>query len=246
MKWYKVLYGKIRYYLARRKWKPQTAPIYCYYGEYADQLNEVKDHVQLYHVVPWGQDQAKKIQECKEAGLPVMYSPANLDPERLREDFLYLRTLGLLDQIKFLYPCDEPNFNPPPNIRQVKSVAAEFPELSDVKYAVIYAGTNQNWIDLHEYDYVGIDSYDRQEHVLNLDMLDLRKALLPSQKMILVPGGASPYHNDPRPFFKRALEDDKVGMVCAFAWFDPSVPDKTFSAGIRSNGMKSLYENGIK
>lgn len=230
------LLAKLRYYWCRLFWYAQQDYIYCYYGSLGNQLDETKDHVNLFHVTPWNGDVIQDIQSAKAAGLPVMLTPPDINniPILLQK----LQELDLLSSVKYLYLVDEPNINPAPNIRAIKSQVKQFTE---VKYAVIYSGNNDNYIDLEEYDLVGVDDYGSGADVLNTKVLDLRKRLNDGQKLILVPGGASPCKTDPSPFFDRAREDDKVAMVCAFAYFDPPTPTPEFTQGIRSNGMAKAY-----
>ena len=234
----KKLLGQIRYYFCRLFWKKQPFPLFWYYGSFQNQLEETKDHVDIYHVTPWEGDICSKVKAAGEAGLPVMLTGPDADKE-LMIVLKKLETLDLLKYVKYLYVQDEPNFNPAPNIRAVKSLVKQFD--FDPKYVVIYSGQNANYIDIEEYDFVGIDDYYAREGVLNTKVLDLRKRLNDRQKLILVPGGCSPYRQDPTPFYKRAMEDDKIGMVCAFTYFSPQVPTPEFTEGICKNGMLPLY-----
>lgn len=234
----KKLLGQIRYYFCRLFWKKQGFPLFWYYGSFQNQLEETKGHVDIYHVCPWEGDVCGKVKAAGEAGLQVMLTGPDAGHE-LIITLEKLSKLDLLKYVKYLYVQDEPNLGNAPNIRAVKSLVKQFE--FDPKYVVIYSGQNSNYIDIEEYDFVGVDDYYAKEGVLNTKVLDLRKRLNDRQKLVLVPGGCSPYRQDPTPFYKRAMEDDKIGMVCAFTWFDPQVPDRDFSAGIRSNGMADFY-----
>ena len=145
--------------------------------------------------------------------------------ESLRNYFKMLRDNGVLHKITHLYPKDEPNIFMASEaehlklINLIKSVAAEFPELSGVKYAVIYARGKPFW-NSEAHDIVAIDNYGQKSQILTIgDHADLVKLLKPGQKTWLIPGAA--FGQNPDPFVSYALaHPDEVDGVIPFLWFD--------------------------
>ncbi len=62
--------------------------------------------------------------------------------------------------------------------------------------------------------------------------------LKPGQKMILVPGGASPWKTDPTAFYNYAQTEPTVIGIIAFSWLDY---ENKPNVGIRVNGMAKAY-----
>lgn len=234
-----------------------------YYGYYAccgEQVADTKDHINLFMESQFSGIE-KAIQNIADAAMdtaidvmPQIYEQVNpavrqwtvrTDAEqRLRDFFMLLRSRGVLKYIKFIYPSDEPNNTIAGYEQQklgtdiVRKVAAEFTELSGVKLAVIFAaGSEHTGHDL--YDYIGLDDYDMKSHVLvGKEFKKMEAALLPHQKLIIVPGGA--YGQDPIPFINFAHANAKVGIVMPFLWFS----EHSFNVGalgIKDNGMKDTY-----
>ena len=145
--------------------------------------------------------------------------------ENLRNYFKMLESHGVLHKITHLYPKDEPNIFMASAeehlklIKLVKSVAAEFEGLHDVKLAVIYARGKPFW-NSEEHDIVAIDNYGQKSQILTIgDHADLVKLLKPGQKTWLIPGAA--FGQNPDPFVSYALSHpDEVDGVIPFLWFD--------------------------
>jgi hypothetical protein len=154
----------------------------------------------------------------------------------------------------------------------VRAVAGEFAELKNVPLAVIYSergtlglaggphlrfasspttgffsnrqaglGTRPG---ISSYDWVGIDAYAMGSKILGKPYTKLQKLLTNKQRLLLVPGGANPWREDPAPYFKRASKDPKVIGVVAFLWFDNAAPD--VGLGIRSNGLAPKYRPKLR
>jgi hypothetical protein len=120
----------------------------------------------------------------------------------------------------------------------VRMVAAEFPELSGVNLAVIYGDRGMPGIG--SYDWVGFDKYDEHEAIFCDGRYDdLKAELRADQRIILVPGGASPWKQDPAPFYNKAVSDTQVLAIVPFIWQDNAAPG--VGAGIRSNSTKPRY-----
>ena len=185
-----------------------------------------------------------------------------------------LREQGLLGYIDALYPVDEPNANGPVSDADVlatnaliRDVLAEF-GYPLIKLAVCYGGLERpawwkrflakwlhinpghKWDDkamplpgLEDYDIVGGDAYELGDDILpQYDRLLSR--LRPEQQLMLFPGGADPWQQEPAPFVTWALAHaDRVFAVCPFTWFDrEGIPD----SGIRDNGMADAYRTAGK
>lgn len=214
-----------------------------YFGSSPAQLEQTYRHVNVHWAMGWFEDRALTIAAAKQRGLKVvLYLPeAYVSADRVRALFTILRAQGLLDQVAYLYPADEPDrFHNAPTINAAngiaRAVATEFGIAPRI--AVIYAGSD-SFPGVESADVVGLDDYDKGAGVLGADYDSLRAALRPGQRLMLVPGGASPWRHDPRPWFAYAAAHPDVEMVTPFIWFDSW--DGTSNAGIQSNGMAPAY-----
>ena len=232
--------------------------LYGYYSCKEEQVAETKDHINIFMDSQFsGQD--KLIQNILDAQLPTILDLApqlftrNVNglhtvrpnaEELLDNLFILMSNKGALKYVKYLYPIDEPN-NTVGNSTElhkaldlVIKVASKHSELHDVKYAVIYA-SDKSFICSERYDYIGLDDYDMKSNVLvGKEYTKIKDSLLVNQKTILVPGGA--YMQDPTPFVNYAQNNEEVGMILPFLWFNDDT-NSVKSLGIRSNGMKEAY-----
>lgn len=191
----------------------------------------------------WCESRELTIAAAKQAGKPaILYLPEAYDsPEAVRALFVSLRGLGLLDQVAFLYPDDEPDLRRTEAevLRAnatARAVAAEFgiaPRL-----AVIFAGAN-DFPGLASFDLIGMDDYGKGIGVL-ADFDHLRTLLQPHQRMMLVPGGADPWRHDPAPYMAYARAYADVEMVTGFLW-SPDFADRGVGQGVGSNGLAPAY-----
>ena len=227
--------------------------LYGYYGTCPTCQAEVRDHVNFVHVLTTDNltETVRQLTEARQSGLAnvvlgvqqVYYSA---DPEATaRALFTTLSGANVLDHIVALYPRDEPDLAGDSDEKvtamnlTLRRVMAEFPALRDTRLAVIYSG-RQTWPGLATYDWVGFDDYNAREGIF-VDGLytDLKLRLRPDQGIILVPGGADPWRQDPQPFLDAARSDPQVVAIMPFIWFDYAAPD--VGKGIRSNGMRGAY-----
>lgn len=216
--------------------QPARNITFAYYGAVPGMAAEVADHVNAIMVPPWVADQVPLFQEARAAGLPVIWYP--LATPDLYQQLVHLRALGLLADIRVVYPCDEPDINPCPDPTTVRATLALFPELR-AKLATIYSASGR-FPGIEAYDWVGVDDYGAGVNVLGGKVADLRSRLAPHQQLILVPGGADPWRTPPQPFLDYALADSRVAMIMPFVWFDrPDGPDA--GKGIGANGMAGEY-----
>lgn len=217
----------------------RTDLLYGYYSALENTYDEVKGHVNLFWYSHFfGLD--KFVEILQEISMKVVLDVAPLclqgsgqGGETVREDaaeslrnyFKTLKAYNVLHKITYLYPKDEPNIFMASEaehlklINLVKAVAAEFEELKDVKYAVIYAHGKPFW-NSEAHDVVAIDNYGQKSQILTIgDHADLVKLLKPGQKTWLIPGAA--FGQNPDPFVAYALSHpDEVEGVIPFLWFD--------------------------
>ena len=231
--------------------------MYGYFGCMGNQVVETREHINLFMETNWmGLDGC--IANILTAKLPTIldvswyvFTPTDKgDGRTVRPDaesmltgyFASLQAAGALQYVKILYPMDEPN-NVVVNedelvkgINLIRKVAAGFKDLIGAKYAVIYA-TDKPYMGIGEYDYVGIDNYDERSEILKTMYPLLKNQLKPGQKTILVPGGQSPWEQDPEPFVNFAQRNLEVGILLPFLWCD--LPNS--KPGIRSNKTRDQY-----
>lgn len=234
---------------------------FAYFGA---PLAEVKDHVNLHFAGTWfGQDaQLREVVEAKAAGIPVMLDVANqiafsaglLDPEntaiRTRERFQTLKDSGCLDAVTYLY-YDEPDRQGMAALQvqainqALRTVAAEF-SISP-RIATFYSAAF-TWVGAEYFDDIGFDNYGKPIFS-NGDFQRLKRVAGPTQKIMLIAGGADPWRDDPVGYFNAAEQDSQVSALFAFAWPSGAEAGITdgWGAGIRSNGLAMQYrEIGLK
>lgn len=161
---------------------------------------------------------------------------------RIRKFFDALAAENVLGKVAALYPMDEPEYNLayPDSIffvnQAIRDVMAE--RGLKIPLAVIYGGPRgRNGIE--SFDWVGVDDYNRHANIL-YEYDKLRGQLLSHQRLMLVPGGADPWRNDPKPFLDYAQQHQQVVGIVAFLWFTP--PDNPdVGLGIGRNGMRKVY-----
>lgn len=229
-----------------------------YYAAFGDQANEVKDHTNLYWESRFFSPE-QVIQNIKTANMDTVLDVARelfekidgkLVPtvdarERLKNLFDSFKTAGILQNIKVLYPMDEPDVNGveeymPERVALLKEVASNYEELTGVKIGVILYGKRMPYKNTECFDIIGLDWYDKKSTILaDGSCYDiLRQQLSPGQQLILVPGGA--YGQDPMPFVNYAHLHEDVYAVVPFLWssFDDG---KNSATGIRDNNLRDIY-----
>ncbi len=232
----------------------RTDLYYGYFASLGNQLEETKDHINLFMDVQFNGPERTRADIAAfngDAALDVAYqlfvrpegakfSILRSDAEaRVREFFTFLTPV--LPKIKILFAMDEPNNTLESGnefylgIAILKKVVAEFS--LDVKYAVIYSADKPT-ICQDQFDYIGIDDYEKKSSILVGQYQRLKASLLPHQKTILVPGGA--YGQDPWPFVYFAQANPEVGIVMPFLWYDDTM-GAVGAKGIRSNGLRDEY-----
>jgi hypothetical protein len=180
--------------------------------------------------------------------LPGMYLRGDVNPAGLaaaRAIFTGLRDGGVLSNVVAVYPQDEPDLQRLSDATlmrgnaELRKLMAEF-AIDDVPVAVIYSGSGRR-PGIGSYDWIGMDSYRKGSKILGGPYRSLKNAMRADQRLLLVPGGASPWQQDPAKFFKFADGDPQVVGVVAFLWFDNAAPQDGVGQGIRSNKMTEAY-----
>ena len=237
---------------------------YGYFGIDGNQLAETADHVSFVLALDWGdwnspgydefrtgqhiaQLQEAQARGIKDAWVAVGYLVFTARPgcleycyavrpdaiPRLRAFRAQLQALGLDAMVSALYPVDEPDahgISSDDLARLLSQIKAEWPAY----LAVIYGDTG-HFPALGSYDLIGKDKYGAGAGVLQ----EL-PPLTGQQRHILVPGGASPWRQDPQPFYDYAAAHADVYAIVPFCWFDRQ-PGENSGPGIRSNGMAAAY-----
>lgn len=211
-----------------------------YFGSCLTCLAETQDHVNILFETGWDGLQAE-IDDMTRARLPVILAtPTGASADELRALFTALRNANVLQYVIALYPQDEPDQLGLSDAAvsgiaaKARTVASEFVEMTDIKLAVIY-GQN-GFPGISAFDWVGIDNYDAGASILGQPYQRLNSMLTPSQRVILVPGGASPWSTVPSEFYDRLQSDPQVILLLPFLW-----RDYDGGLGIGRNGMASAY-----
>jgi hypothetical protein len=221
---------------------------------------EVADHVNLIQeagIIPLDQ----RIAEMKATGKPTMlgvegemYKALNSDGSvigvktdaeidaSLTVTFDALRAAGVLNQVVSLYPVDEPEVHGLDD-RQVtnantvaKRVMARYPELANTKIAVTYT-SKQVLPGFATYDLIGMDDYGPGSDILvSTAWQEIMTKLTPKQRVFVVPGGASPWKQNPEAFIRYAQNTPQCVGILVFIW-----RDWDGHTGVVNNGMADTY-----
>lgn len=168
-------------------------------------------------------------------------------PELLKELFDELKNADVLRFVKVIYPVDEPNTNTTEvdlqkAIDAIKEVAADYPELCDVKLACIYAAAPETYECFDQFTYVGVDDYDEKSEILASGgcYQKLKSRLLPGQRTILMPGGA--FGQDITPFVNFAHSNPEVAAIVPFCWLGRrEAADRWVGIGDPANPVRTQY-----
>lgn len=220
-----------------------------YYLTFDNQIAETADHVNLVHEGGWfGVDQT--IASMRLHGKATMLdlhqtvyegdSPRPDAEGRAMALFDLLQGAGVLHQVVALYPIDEPQVSSE-TVEAVNAAirraASHYPQLSQVKLAVIYDERRQPCVPC--YDWIGMTYYSQREGVLTSALwTGLAASLRPDQRTFLVPAGGDPFQQDPEPFRRYAHSNPQVIGILPFMWAQQHPSDRQ---GIGANGMAPAY-----
>jgi hypothetical protein len=229
-----------------------------YYGDCPACISETANHASFQWIAGWGGPggQIERIVDRATRAapnrtvimLPGMYKHGVVDPAGVAAAtaiFTGMQASGVLGNVVAVYPQDEPDFlgltdqTVTDGNAAVRRVMAEFPGLDRVPLAVIYGGGSGKRPGIASYDWVGIDQYGIGDRVLGKPLQELKRLLGPKQRVLLVPGGAEPWKQDPAPFFRNASADPQTVGIVAFIWFDSAAPG--VGKGIRSLTIGDQY-----
>lgn len=233
----------------------RTDLLFGYYGGVSANVLEVAPHANIYFASlfegPLGQMAA--LTHAKGAGLKAIvqlpaWTPAGPTPEpELRFWLQRLKDAGLLDHVVAVYPIDEPDTPRQGNLSDdqvttqlaVVRRAMAAVELT-AKVAIVYACDSGRTPGFAAADWIGCDKYPDGCAVLARYVEPLRSRLTPSQRLIVLPGGADPWRQDPACFESYAHGHSEVALVMPFIW--QTVQDGETFVGIRENPTRPLYE----
>jgi hypothetical protein len=245
-----------------------------YYGSLREQVAETRGHVNLFWPFQFeGPD--KLIKDIRTAAMPTVLDVAAqmttrnengkavLLPdaeERLREFFVRLKSEVVIHNIIGLTPGDEPNSQFESldvwvdATVIIRRVAAEFPELINVKVWLLLNGAApmEEWAP--HADVVGFDVYNRKSSIFlerswfppkkDGEYTRLSKMLRPGQRTFLVPGGAKArdvYEQDPTPFINAAHTYAEVMAVVPFLWSSAVDKDNVITGIQDLPAMREAY-----
>ena len=217
--------------------------LYCYYGDSDTIVAEVKDHTNCLTIFALWYGTATAVQhamQAKAAGINSLILAIGHDPASIRQLFTAFQAANVLGNVVALYPQDEPDVNGYSDDQMialaeiVRGVAREYPELTNVKLAVIY-GPGGATPGISAFDWVGRDNFGRGPQEVGLTG---------GQRLILISGGT--FFEAPDIFVDYAERTPEVVLYLGFAWI--SYMDATgIHVGIRDNGMAPAYRAvGVK
>lgn len=208
--------------------------LYGYFGDCDTCVAETKGHANLAMVMGWGAPGAmeRHATEAVAAKQHILLAVCwACGADNLRWQFATLRAAGVLSEVVALYPVDEPDVAGLTAAQVialcalVREVAAEYPELAGVALAAVYGSVGTEGIE--QFDWVGRDFYGHGA------IVPIR---LPNQRLILIPGGADPWREDPATFIDTANRTPAVVLILPFLWRDPIT-----ARGIATNGLGQTY-----
>lgn len=230
--------------------------LHLYYGSTSEnltppgQLEETKDHINVYMVMPWDGDGIKEMQKAKAANKKVILYLSEAHEKNgellVTQRFQKLQDLDLLSNIISIYPIDEPDLLNIPDVKinevntMIRRVMTSFG--FNVPLSVIYTGGEQ-YPGASTYDWIAFDDYDLKENIFNprSGKYTRMKQRFPDKKFFLIPGGSDPWQQDPAAFLDKANRDPQVIGIISFLWRE-RIDEKGVSfKGIRTNGKTEQY-----
>ncbi len=231
--------------------KQRTDLLMGYFGGCDSCANETKDHTNIYMTRPWGPggdgwitEVIPQLQQALSNGQRVVLGlPGAYDSDaeaQMRLAFQAFKSAGVVANIMALYPIDEPDKNGKTDSEVTATNAMLRHVMSDIgmsaSLAVIYDCVSSSKPGIASYDWIGCDDYGSGCDVADGSRYAALKAqLTSSQHLMLIPGGADPWKQDPQCFLDAANWDSQIIAIMPFLWVDYELP------GIRANGMRDSY-----
>lgn len=229
-------------------------------------IADFADHCNFLHIGSWGDwvspqgrtdiivGVANQMQAAKANGINRVMITADFClfdnqfrplPPSLAQAFLrgFIDTLDglrLLPMIAAVYTVDEPDVNGIGDVAMtqtnalLRSVMSDYPALNGKPLVTTY-GVNGT-PGLRSFDWAGFDNYGTPIFA-NGEYQAFVAKLTPNQRVVVVPGGGSPWKDDPTPYMNQAQVDPRIVLIMPFLWREDSG-----HAGISSNGMASQYK----
>lgn len=231
--------------------------LFGYYG--GGNANEFADHCNMVHVGSWGdwvtpqgrinltQSMINQMRAARDNGIHrimitldwCLFTPAPLHllPRDTAIPYLItffdtLRAAGVITMVHAIYTVDEPDVMGLNGMevgeanQAIRDVIFHYPELKGKPLVVTYGVEGTPGIG--SYDWCGYDDYGTGVSGYN----NFAAKLLPEQKVVLVPGGADPWREDPVNFNNKAQAETRVALIMPFIWRDDA-------------GVKSIHTNGM-
>lgn len=162
----------------------------------------------------------------------------------LRSFFNALDAQNLLWPVRAVYPVDEPDNAGISNADMVavnsmiRSVMSEYVHLNYKPLAVTYgdrSGKGGPTPGIASFDWCGFDNYGAPIFT-NGEYDYFVSKLTPTQRTTILPGGSTPWKQDPTPFYNKAQADPRVVLIFPFMWFDNGGQQ-----GVKTDGMAPAY-----
>lgn len=228
----------------------RTDLLFGFYGGCDTCALEQQDITNLYMTRPWGTGGALwlaetlgQLQMARAGGASVILGLPGAYELHAEEEMAFawkrITEAGFADQVVALYPIDEPDVAGKTDA-EVTAVNAMLKRIIGKPLAVIYGCTTGKRPGRDSYDWLGCDDYPAGcDNATGASAWAFQAGLRPDQRLILVPGGADPWRQDPNCFAVKAHGDKQVVAVLAFIWQDNAAPG--VGLGVRSNGLRRLY-----
>lgn len=164
---------------------------------------------------------------------------------RLRAFLAALKQAGVLNKVIATSLIDEPdnkNITGDQLEAAAKITRETYLEFGSKPALFSIYGPNMTWPGVGLFDWVGFDKYHLGSGIfINGDYARLKSVLRPDQWIILVPGGAEPWLQEPQAFINIAQGDKQVVWIMPFTWFTNPAHDNDYGKGIRDNAMRRTY-----
>lgn len=229
---------------------PRTDLLFGYFAQDSATVLETQPHTNLLWTSGDSIDQLAAMEIAKADGRKVVvsFSMCLVPVDQGLTTALWwlgrLHAAGLLVNVVAISWCDEPNTPragswTSENVVQmnaaVRAAMATFPELH-AALAVVYA-CRASWPGIADFDWIGCDDYDSGCAALTRYYPTMPAD--PAHRLIVLPGGASPWRQDPACFLSYAEANPRVVAIVPFVW--QTVTDGATYTGIRENGTRTLY-----